>query len=89
MQVDGVQAGHDQDASQQPVHIEPGIDIGGDCACDAARQKSRAKGQGRIPPADEQHRGNCRARGEAAVDRDVGEIMNAEGEEHPHGHEGI
>ena len=89
VQVHRVEARHYQDAGQEPVHAEPRVDQCGDDACDRRDQKpGRQGGDGACAGRDE-HGGDSGAGRETAVHRDVREVIHPEGDEDPHGHEGI
>jgi len=89
MQVNGIEAGHDENPREQAVDIEAGVDKSRDGAGAGAGQEGKRKGREGIYSGDNKNRGYGSACHEASVNGNVGKVMDAESDKDTHCHEGI
>ena len=89
MEVDGIQAGHDQDSGQKTVNIQARVNESRQGPGKCADKKGERDRQKRINTGNDENGSRCRSSRETSVDGDIREIMHTERDENPHGHECI
>src|SRR5262249_33199265 len=86
--VDGIESGHHQDAAEQAVNPELGVEHASRCPSEHARNKAGKCGQYRWDMAHEQGGGDGSPESDRTVRSDIGEIENTETQINSEGEEG-
>ena len=84
-----IERNHGEYAGEQIQHAQMHVEKTGAQAGQAAGGERRGGSGIGVPALDDQHGGDCSAEGEAAIDREIGEIEDAECEENPEGDETV